>query len=361
MNRRQWILSGVSVSVISGVTSCWLTRKPQTPAIDPIPEPAKSAPAPAPPVVTADKKVKAREPVQKPVEPPTEPKKAIKKSSLRETLPKDALAMESTTAALARGRDLEWRKQKLRAAVTPDKWAAVQPLTGFGFGAGAGTRISVTDAVLRTHVADHALAPGPVVIAIRGARPSGAYNRFGASQILTISPPDHLNFCCTIGIWDPQTQMISAYPASTVPNRTAIVSSALGIQTANMRQAGIHDYVPGSHSNYKDYGFSFSIIGALRQNGAGGGAGALPVLRAISPTGMQGAQESTTIDDNIHCAETPLLEPYDRFSSEGCMVVAGRYTPSEGHTGPWAAFLKDGAFRGRKHVTVILVNSTDLI
>jgi hypothetical protein len=84
------------------------------------------------------------------------------------------------------------------------------------------------------------------------------------------------------------------------------------------------------------------------------------VLRATTPQGMQGASVSTTTDDNIHCAETPLLEPYDRFSSEGCLVVAGRYTPQEGHTGPWARFLKDAKFKGRSKVTVILANSTQL-
>jgi hypothetical protein len=123
---------------------------------------------------------------------------------------------------------------------------------------------------------------------------------------------------------------------------------------------GVFDYVPGPHSNYKKYGFPFSIIGALRQNGPSGGAGSLKVLRATTPQGMQGASVSTTTDDNIHCAETPLLEPYDRFSSEGCLVVAGRYTPQEGHTGPWARFLKDGKFKGRSKVTVILANSTQL-
>ncbi len=362
MNRRQWILSGVSAAVLAGVTGCWITRKPKTLSPLPPPEPVKPSPPPPPlPPVPAKPSEQPTKPASKTEpDPDPEPKKPVKKTSIRENVPKNALAIESTDAALARGTGLEWRKQKLKASVTPDKWAAVLPLTEPGFGARAGAVVTLTDEVLRAHIGERAMAKGRVIIAIRGARPSGSFNSFAASQSLTITPPDHLNFCCTIGVWDPQTKLISAYPASTVPNRTAIVSSALGVQNANMRLPGIADYVPGAHSNYKDYGFPFSIVGALRQNGAGGGAGALPVLRATSPSGMQGAREGSTTDDNVHCAETPLLEPYDRFSSEGCLVVAGRYTPNEGHTGPWAAFLKDATFKGRARVTLILVNSTQL-
>jgi hypothetical protein len=355
MNRRQWILSGTGVAIVAGMSGCWLTRKaPVAPA-----PPSVAPPLPPPPVAPKKPVVKI-EPPKPPEKPKVEPKKPVKKTSIREGVPKDAMAMESPDAAIARGAGLEWRKKKLQAAVTPDKWRAVQSLTEFSFGARAGSNLMVSDAVLRAHVGDRPLASGPVVFAIRGARANGAYNRFSESHSLTITPPDHLNFCCTIGVWDPETKMVSAYAASTVPNRTAIVSSALGVQNANMCLPGIRDYVPGSHSNYKDYGFPFSIVGALRQNGAGGGAGSVPVLRAVSPTGMAGARTSTTTDDNLHCAETPLMEPYDRFSSEGCLVVAGRYTPSEGHTGPWAAFLGDAKMKGRAAVTLILVNSTDL-
>jgi hypothetical protein len=360
MNRRQWILSGVSVAVLAGTTGCWLTHKPKSPPLSPPPTPQPSPPPPVAPAPSKDNK-KPVEP-EKPAEPAQKPTKPIKKTSIRDKIPQDPLAVETTGAAISRGRGLEWRKPKLRAVVTEDKWLAVRPLTEPGFGARAGAQLLVNDDVLRAHVGDRVLAQGKVVIAIRGARPPGAYNRFAPSHSLTITPPDHLNFCCTIGVWDPDTKLVSVYPASTVPNRTAIVSSALGVQNANMRQPGIADYVPGAHSGYKDYGFPFSIVGALRQNysGGSGGAGALPVLRATSPSGMQGAREGTSTDDNVHCAETPLLEPYDRFSSEGCLVVAGRYTPSEGHTGPWAAFLKDAAFSGRTRVTLILVNSTQL-
>lgn len=355
MNRRRWLKAGAGVAIVAGITGWWLSfRKPDrsAPPTPSTPEPTPEAPAP---------KAESVKPSDGSGDGSTVAPKAIEKSSIREGLPKDALLMESPEAAIARGTGLPWRKSNLEAVVTPDAWLGVRPLTEFGFGAAAGTRIAVSDAILRAHLGDYLPASGPIVVAIRGARADRAYNRFADQHALTIAAPDFLNFCCTIGVWDPETGLVSAYAASTVPNRTAIVTSALGVQDANMLLPGIFDYIPGSHSNYEDYGFPFSIQGALRQNSDGGGAGSLPALRAVSPTGMTGARTDTTRDDNLHCAETPLLEPYDRYSSEGCLVVAGRYTPKEGHVGPWAAFLNDAQMADRAAVTLILANATDLM
>lgn len=313
----------------------------------PVPEPTRAQPTPEP-VPTAPKPATGAG------------KTGPAKSSIREGLIKDPMVRESPEAAIIRGTGLAWRKPQLAEVVTPDKWLAVRPLSEPGFAARAGSGVDITDAVLRAVAGEGELAPGPVIFAIRGAVSDRSSNPYASGHRLTIIAPDHLNFCCTIGVWDPETKQLSTYAASTVPNRTAIVSSALGVQAANMLLPGVFNYVPGSHSNYKKYGFPFSIMGALRQNGPGGGAGSLKVLRATNPQGFKGASVSSTTDDNIHCAETPLLEPYDRFSSEGCMVVAGRYTPQEGHTGPWARFLKDAKFKGRSKVTVILANSTQL-
>ncbi|MFN9612287.1 MAG: hypothetical protein ACK569_07310 [Hyphomonadaceae bacterium] len=346
MNRRWMILGGTGLSLAAGLGIwTWFSRSKTNDGKLPTPEPTPAQPTPEPAKALPKSEVAKTGPA---------------KSSIREGLIKDPTVRESPEAAIARGTGLDWRKPQLAEVVTPDKWLAVRPLSEPGFAARAGAGVDITDAVLRELVGDKELAPGPVVFAIRGAVSDRPSNPFASGHRLSIVPPDHLNFCCTIGVWDPETKQLSTYAASTVPNRTAIVSSALGVQAANMLLPGVFDYVPGSHSNYKKYGFPFSIIGALRQNGAGGGAGALKVLRATTPMGMQGASVSTTTDDNIHCAETPLLEPYDRFSSEGCMVVAGRYTPQEGHTGPWARFLKDAKFKGRSKVTVILANSTQL-
>ena len=346
MNRRWMILGGTGLSLAAGLGIwTWISRSKTKDGKLPTPEPTPAQPTP--------------EPIKAPAKPEVA-KTGPAKSSIREGLIKDPTVRESPEAAIARGTGLTWRKPQLAEVVTPDKWLAVRPLSEPGFAARAGAGVDITDAVLRELVGDKELAPGPVVFAIRGAVSDRQSNPFASGHRLSIVPPDHLNFCCTIGVWDPETKQLSTYAASTLPNRTAIVSSALGVQAANMLLPGVFNYVPGSHSNYKKYGFPFSIIGALRQNGAGGGAGALKVLRATNPMGMQGASVSTTTDDNIHCAETPLLEPYDRFSSEGCMVVAGRYTPQEGHTGPWARFLKDAKFKGRAKVTVILANSTQL-
>ncbi len=346
MNRRWMILGGTGLSLAAGLGIwTWFSRSKTNDGKLPTPEPTPAQPTPEPAKALPKSEVAKTGPA---------------KSSIREGLIKDPTVRESPEAAIARGTGLAWRKPQLAEVVTPDKWLAVRPLSEPGFAARAGAGVDITDAVLRELVGDKELAPGPVVFAIRGAVSDRPSNPFASGHRLSIVSPDHLNFCCTIGVWDPETKQLSTYAASTVPNRTAIVSSALGVQAANMLLPGVFDYVPGSHSNYKKYGFPFSIIGALRQNGAGGGAGALKVLRATTPMGMQGASVSTTTDDNIHCAETPLLEPYDRFSSEGCMVVAGRYTPQEGHTGPWARFLKDAKFKGRSKVTVILANSTQL-
>ena len=346
MNRRWMILGGTGLGAAAGwgIWS-WFSRNKDRDANPPAPEPTPAQPTPAPTPGPAKPEVAKAGPP---------------KSSIRDGLIKDPAVRESPEAAVARGTGLAWRKPQLAEVVTADKWLAVRPLSEPGFGARTGSGVDITDAVLREVVGDQELASGPVVFAIRGAVSDRASNPYASGHRLTIVAPDHLNFCCTIGVWDPETKQLSTYAASTVPNRTAIVSSALGVQAANMLLPGVFSYVPGSHSNYKKYGFPFSIIGALRQNGPGGGAGSLKVLRATTPMGMHGATVSTTMDDNIHCAETPLLEPYDRFSSEGCLVVAGRYTPQEGHTGPWARFLKDAKFKGRSKVTVVLANSTQL-
>jgi hypothetical protein len=348
MNRRWMILGGTGLGLAAGwgIWSLFWCKK-NCNAIVPAPEPIPLQQTPEPVSILA-----------KPAS--GEGSTGPAKSSIRTGLIKDPTVRESPKAAIARGTGLAWRKPQLADVVTPDKWLAVRPLSEPGFVARAGSGIDISDAIFQALVGDKELAPGPVIFAIRGAVSDRASNPYASGHRLTIVAPDHLNFCCTIGVWDPETKQLSTYAASTVPNRTAIVSSALGVQAANMLLPGVFDYVPGSHSNYKKYGFPFSIIGALRQNGPGGGAGSLKVLRATTPQGLQGASVSTTTDDNIHCAETPLLEPYDRFSSEGCMVVAGRYTPQEGHTGPWAQFLKHARLKGRSKVTVILANSTQL-
>ncbi|GIU66302.1 hypothetical protein PsB1_0456 [Candidatus Phycosocius spiralis] len=343
LRRRGIILGGAGAAAAAGLGAwAWLNAHKKPPVV--------TTPPPPPPAV----------PIEPEVAPVLTPEPELPLSSVRPQLIANPLEWESPQAALVRGAGLPWRKTILQESVTPERWLAVRALTEPGFGARSGAGVLVSDAVLRAHIGERPLKDGPVVFAVRGARPPRPSNGFAQEYSLAIIPPDHLNFCCTIGVWDPINQEVSAYAASTVPNRTAIVSSALGVQPANMLLPGIFDYTPGSHSNYKKYGFDFAIVGALRQNGVGGGAGALPALRATTPTGMQGASVDKTMDDNIHCAETPLLEPFDRFSSEGCMVVAGRYTPEEGHSGPWARFLRDARFQDRSQVTVILVNSTAL-
>ena len=323
----------------------------------------QNQPAPHPPNdVKTPAQTAAPTPAAKSGAAPAQPKAppAMPKTSIRPNLPQYALDMESPEAAQQRGHGQDWRKRELEASVSAEKWLAVTPLSAPGFGARSGQSLVLDDGVLRRHVGEIPLEAGRVVVAIRGARPASPALDFAAVQSLTITPPDHLNFCCTLAVWDPDTARIAVYAGSTVPNRTAIVSSALGVQSANMLLPGIFTYVPGPHSNYAKYGFPFSIVGAIRQNSGSTGAGPLACLRATSPAGMQGARRDLTRDDNIHCAETPLLEPWDRFSSEGCLVVAGRYTPKEGHTGPWARFRASAATKGRAKVSVVLVNSTDL-
>ncbi|MFM1976511.1 MAG: hypothetical protein RL145_1357, partial [Pseudomonadota bacterium] len=228
MNRRWMILGGTGLGLAAGFGIwTWFSRTKQRDDKLPAPEPTPAQPSP--------------QPTQAPPKPEVA-KSGPPKSSIREGLIKDPTVRESPEAAIARGTGLAWRKPQLAEVVTPDKWLAVQALSEPGFAARAGSGIDVTDAVLREVVGDRELAPGPVVFAIRGAASDRQANPFASGHRLTIVPPDHLNFCCTIGVWDPDTKQLSTYAASTVPNRTAIVSSALGVQAANMLLPGVFDY-----------------------------------------------------------------------------------------------------------------------
>jgi hypothetical protein len=257
---------------------------------------------------------------------------------VRPNTPSDPLRLETADEALDRGRGIAWRKPALAAAVTSALWRTVEPLTLPG--PAAGTQLTVSEADLTTRLAR--LGGGTrtnlTVVAVRGARPEVAETGPHSALRLTVRPPDHHNFHCTLIVWDRTARTLSGFVGSTVPNRTAIVAAGLGVQNANMLLPGVFSYSLGSHSHYGTIGCAWGIPGAVRQNARGGERRRLACLRPTRADGFRGARTGTTTDDNIHCAETPLMEPWDRFSSEGCLTVAGRYTPEEGATGPWAGF-----------------------
>lgn len=261
----------------------------------------------------------------------------------RGRLPSDPLAIETSEAALQRGIGLSWRKPDLAAAVTPELWRSVRPAP---LGAllpetrdlADGTPLRVSHETLLALLGERKTGAGHVVVAVRGARPQMVASGWAEGLELTAHAPDHHNFCCTIMLWNLASKAVAAFIGSTVPNRTAVVAAGLGVKSANMLKPGLFRYSTGSHSHYGTVGCGFGIPDSLRQNPRGGPIAKAPAWRPTRSDGFASARSSTTQDDNLHCAETPLLEPWDRFSSEGCMVVAGGYLPASGPTGPWAQF-----------------------
>jgi hypothetical protein len=261
----------------------------------------------------------------------------------RDNLPPDPLAFETADQALQRGSGKAWRKPELKAAVTAELWKSVKPaplsaLWPEGGDATPDQTLTVSHAKLSALLADQKTEPGVVVVAVRGARATSANTLWQSSIALTARAPDHHNFCCTIVLWDRSAQRVAGFIGSTVPNRTALVAAGLGVKSANMLKPGLFRYSVGGHSYYGAFGCAYGIPDALRQNARGAAAVKLPAWRPTRTDGLASARTGSTQDDNLHCAETPLLEPWDRFSSEGCMVVAGSYSPATGSTGAWAQF-----------------------
>lgn len=126
--------------------------------------------------------------------------------------------------------------------------------------------------------------------------------------------PDHENFRCVVGVYNTETQLLSGFLATTVPNRVAVWSHYAGKTPSNMLPCGCYRYRVGPHKGHD---------GCLRQDEA------VAVLRSkdnmvfdVKDTWDVKVDPNDWPMDNIHpaCADK---QSSALFSSYGCQTPRG--------------------------------------
>ena len=181
---------------------------------------------------------------------------------------------------------------------------------------------------------------GLVFFGLRGALPLDlGGTAFAARHGLRLTGFNHLNLRCTLGQWRPADRTLALFPGSTVPHRNAVAQAkARGGIGANMLMLGRYKYQKGVHK-------AASLDGhrAFRQ------AMFFPVWRTSDDLDFDlqdridlGDDSDSFVFDNLHCAFQDNIDA-ERFSSNGCQVVAGapmsKRRNSRPETGPWGRFI----------------------
>jgi V8-like Glu-specific endopeptidase len=191
----------------------------------------------------------------------------------------------------------------------------------------------------------HFTSDGDLIVAVRGAAiQSGAEVVIEKSGVgLKEQKPDHRTFRCTILVFNKTRNLLSAFKASTVPNRGAVVSqynkaAGFGGDNANMLPTGCYELCVGTHVN------NVTVPTVLRLGTGPTSDDALRVttLRTIND-GVYGTGDfwdNCIPMDNIHPAFSASSAD---FSSLGCLTVPGRYSGGR-HQGNWAKFRETARF-----------------
>ncbi|WP_145145464.1 S8 family serine peptidase [Roseomonas gilardii] len=183
--------------------------------------------------------------------------------------------------------------------------------------------------------------PGAVVLALRGALLVGGPARMDApSLVITDQRPDHRDFRCVMGSYDPRMRRFSAWQASTVPNAEYVLQCHRDFQsgvrleslTGNILPTGCYTMTVGTHRRGKPG----EIPGVLRLSTTADGASRVVVLRSLEDACYDRFDRfvEATPGDNIHPAQRA---PGNGFSSAGCLTLPGRYRDAQ-HTGAWREF-----------------------
>jgi len=164
---------------------------------------------------------------------------------------------------------------------------------------------------------------GMVFAALRGTRPvEGGGTDFAPGHAIEERPLDHQHLHCTIVQWLPAQGLLAVFRGSSVPNREAVAEAmgANGVGT-NKLASGWYGLMPGG-SDYRyvkgHHGFDRHL--AFRNESR------LPVWRTADDLEYDGHDRfevDQVVYDNLHCARTED-EDGAWFSSNGCVVVAGR-------------------------------------
>ena len=181
---------------------------------------------------------------------------------------------------------------------------------------------------------------GLVFFGLRGALPLDiGGTAFAASHGIRLTGFDHLHMRCTLGQWRPADRKLALFPGSTVPHRNAVSKAReRGGIGANMLMLGRYKYQKGMHRAASRDGHR-----AFRQ------AMFFPVWRTADDLDFDlqdridlGDDSDSFVFDNLHCAFQDNIDA-ERFSSNGCQVVAGapmsKRRNNMPETGPWARFI----------------------
>lgn len=180
-----------------------------------------------------------------------------------------------------------------------------------------------------------AAGDAPILFGLRGA---GIVKDHTNPQgiVLVDQRPDHILPRCVIGVWDRAAKKVSVFPASTVPNQTAVALYFNTRSAGNLLPTGYYGYICGAHTTKR------STPGCFLLRNADMSHRIVLVRRSVDDLVYE---RNDMVDrcgpgDNIH--PTFFSRPTG-FSSLGCQTVVGSFKDGA-HTGPWADFRKAAGF-----------------
>ena len=196
----------------------------------------------------------------------------------------------------------------------------------------------------------HFTVSGHLIVAIRGALiMSGEDAEIRRAGIeLMEQKPDHRTYRCVVAVYHRNERELSAFRASTVPNRGGVASCAnrlngLGGSLANMLPTGCYQLCVGTHFG------SQQVPTVLRLGKGPGPSTALEVttLRTKNDAiyGTMDLWDRCKPADNIHPGFSARSAD---FSSFGCLTLPGSFN-SGVHSGVWAQFRRTAGFDGSQH------------
>ncbi|SDF48365.1 Trypsin-like peptidase domain-containing protein [Limimaricola pyoseonensis] len=220
-----------------------------------------------------------------------------------------------------------------------------------------GARFTLSAPILDTAIELGSYVPhfsdeGHLIVGIRGAALADGSDeqRFRESVELVEGKPDHRTFRCVLVVYHRNEQLVSAFRASTVPNRGGVASCANRLNghggvLANLLPTGCYELCVGTH-----FGTTRSIPTVLRLGTGTGPSSALKVttLRTSNDAvyGTHDLWDPCKPMDNIHPAFSASTAD---FSSLGCLTLPGRFGKGQ-HSGIWASFRKAAGFDGAEHM-----------
>lgn len=205
--------------------------------------------------------------------------------------------------------------------------------------------------------------PGRMLFALRGASLGAVDKREGvASLAITDQRPDHRDFRCVIGVYDPAEKRLWAYRASTVPNAhyvyrcyaLARAQTSMAALMGNILPTGCYTYTVGTHRK----GERGEIPTVFRLGTTSSNASRVVVLRSLSDVIYDrfDAFPAATPADNIHPGQKQT-----GFSSAGCLTLPGFYRNGR-HMGLWADFRAAAGVTGGsdgRQFSLLLVTGLD--